>query len=353
MDGKVEDKSQTLTLKKLRVIIMKIENRLIRYADLKPCTNAFIDTRSPGSDQKENFTLIGPGVAENPNQYVHISIPHGFNIGGARQPSGCLNSQHSHLTEEVFVIHQGTWAFLSGVNGGDGQVVLTEGDIISIPTDIFRGFENVGEDLGYLYAVLGQDDPGRVLWAPQVFELAEEYGLILLENGSLVDTNLNEKVPEGVKPMAVTSAQQIADHRVVHSEDMENIVYRKDRFLWAKNMCLAQFDGVEEVSLIGPGNPKEDLIAGRLNWEHDFVIRGLKMQQGAIVGEHIRYEEEVIFVHQGEVEICVGDKSLILGKGDTFTTPIEAIRSFKQVGVSECILYITRGKNTPQTPTFI
>ena len=67
---------------------MTIENRAVRYQSLIPCTSAFIDTRSPGSDKKENFTIIGPGVAENPEQHVHISIPHGFNIGGARQPAG-------------------------------------------------------------------------------------------------------------------------------------------------------------------------------------------------------------------------------------------------------------------------
>ncbi|MDP6881851.1 MAG: cupin domain-containing protein, partial [Alteromonas macleodii] len=63
-----------------------LSERLVRYEELIPCRNAFIDTRSPGSDQKENFTIIGPGVAENPDQHVHIAIPHGFNIGGARQP---------------------------------------------------------------------------------------------------------------------------------------------------------------------------------------------------------------------------------------------------------------------------
>jgi len=84
---------------------MKLSERLVRYRDLEPCRTAFIDTRSPGSDKKENFTIIGPGVAENPDQHVHITLPHGFNIGGARQPPHCLNSQHSHLTNEVFVGH--------------------------------------------------------------------------------------------------------------------------------------------------------------------------------------------------------------------------------------------------------
>ena len=76
-----------------------MEARVVRYADLRPCYNAFIDTRSPGSEAKENFTIIGPGVSENPEQYVHIAEPHGFNIGGARQPPGCINSQHSTIRQ--------------------------------------------------------------------------------------------------------------------------------------------------------------------------------------------------------------------------------------------------------------
>ena len=72
---------------------MQLTERLVRYEDLRPCLTAFIDTRSPGSDQKENFTIIGPGVAENPEQHVHITLPHGFNIGGARPRMAILREQ--------------------------------------------------------------------------------------------------------------------------------------------------------------------------------------------------------------------------------------------------------------------
>ena len=212
-----------------------LSERLVRYEELIPCRNAFIDTRSPGSDQKENFTIIGPGVAENPDQHVHIAIPHGFNIGGARQPPGCLNSQHSHLTEEVFVISQGSWHFSTGVDGSDAVVRLEEGDVISIPMDLFRGFENVGEGTGYLYAVLGQDDPGRVLWAPQVFDMASDYGLVLLENGGLVDTTLGQKIPDGVAPMPKTSAEQIAQHRVIDDKTLEQCVVRVSDFSFSND----------------------------------------------------------------------------------------------------------------------
>lgn len=332
---------------------MNLEERLVRYNELKPCTNAFIDTRSPGSDKKENFTIIGPGVAENPDQHVHISIPHGFNIGGARQPAGCLNSQHSHLTEEVFVVHFGAWDFISGVNADDGRIRLNKGDIISIPMDIFRGFENVGEGLGYLHAVLGSDDPGRVTWAPAVFDMAKEYGLVLLEDGSLVDTTLGEKVPEGAKVMPVTSNEEIAKHRIVGSEAMNDIIIRTDDFAWSNNTKLSQFEGVQECALVGPSNPIEGIVATKLNWSHGFVVRGLKFAANACIANHRREEEEVLFVHQGQLEITVDNETIVLTEGDNFTTPIGAVRRFKNSSSLETIVYVTRRHDQPKQPSFL
>jgi len=339
---------------------MNIKDRIVRYSELKPCTSAFIDTRSPGSDKKENFTIIGPGVAENPDQHVHIGMPHGFNIGGARQPAGCLNSQHSHLTEEVFVVHNGKWDFISGVNADDGRISLSEGDIISIPMDIFRGFECLEgasqapeKDLGFLYAVLGGDNPGRVLWAPKVFDMAKDFGLILLEDGSLVDTTLGEQVPKGQKAMPVTSLEQINEHRVVSSEYLKKTVIRTTDFNWNKNSLLSQFDGVEEVSLIGGDSKSEGLYASKLSWDHGFVVRGLKLASNARIPLHKRLEEEVIFVHQGKLTLEVDGEVVKLTRGDTFTTPINAQRCFINDSNDDCILYVTRGGNQPKGAVFI
>ena len=201
--------------------------RVVRYSELRPCLNAFVDTYTPGSDRKENFTIIGPGVAEHPDQHVHIGIPHGFNIGGARQPPGCLNSQHSHTTEEVFVVHTGQWAFRCGEFGEEAEVILEAGDCISIPVNVFRGFENVGEETGFLFAVLGGDDPGRVAWAPDVFEKAAAYGLVLLENGNLVDTTRGESPPVGIQPMPATTREQVASHRRLSPEELLGCVVRR------------------------------------------------------------------------------------------------------------------------------
>ena len=137
-----------------------LRKRIVRYGELVPCKTAFIDTHTPGSDKKENFTIIGGGVSESADQHVHIKDTPGFNIGAAGQPPGCFNSLHYHNTAEVFFVLKGRWRFFWGRWGDAGEVILEEGDIFNIPTHVFRGFENVGNDYGMIMAILGGDGAG-------------------------------------------------------------------------------------------------------------------------------------------------------------------------------------------------
>ncbi len=188
----------------------EMENRIVRYGDLQPCRTAFIDAHTPGSDQKENFTIIGGGVSEAADQHVHLTIPHGFNIGAAGQPPKCRNSLHSHRTAEVFFVLKGRWRFFWGRWGDAGEVVMEEGDIFNIPTGMFRGFENIGNDYGMIMAILGGDDAGGgVIWAPQVIEEAGKHGLVLSESGRLYDTKKGETLPDGEKPMPLLSDEEL------------------------------------------------------------------------------------------------------------------------------------------------
>ncbi len=271
-----------------------LEARIVRYGDLRPCYNAFIDTRTPGSEAKENFTIIGPGVSENPEQYVHIAEPHGFNIGGARQPPGCVNSQHSHDTAEVFIVHSGTWSFNFGEHGDAARVICRPGDTISLPTGIFRGFTNIGEDIGFLWAVLGGDDPGRVLWAPEVFDMAAEYGLVLLENGLLVDIVAGQTLPDDIGPMPRTSADQAAAMQTPSATEAEALVVR------AADVSAA---------LIGPGAP--------LDWDHGFALDRLIIDGAA---EH-ELAGTVIFINEGRLSFAIDGVVVALRQGDTMTVP--------------------------------
>jgi quercetin dioxygenase-like cupin family protein len=305
-----------------------LSQRLVRYGALIPCFNAFIDCRSPGSEAKENFTIIGPGVSENPSQHVHIAEPHGYNIGGARQPPGCVNSQHSHDTAEVFVVHSGHWRFDLGEHGDDAQVELHPGDVISIPTRVFRGFTATAraEDgsPGFLWAVLGQDNPGRVTWAPQVFDMAKDYGLVLLENGSLVDTAAGEAVPADVAPMAPTSRAAADALSKMNAAQAEAIVWRN-----------TNADSTSVAPIIGEDAP--------LNWEHGFQVDRIDIA----AGETIDWDggngdggdgKDVLFVHRGSVDVECADGFITLNEGDTISLPAGLPRCLRADGAASAYL---------------
>ena len=299
----------------------RLRARLVRYAELRPCTNAFIDARSPGSDKKENFTIIGPGVAENPRQYVHIREPHGFNIGGARQPPGCTNSLHSHDSEEVFIIHTGSWRFFWGEHGDAGEVVIAPGDTISIPVHVFRGFENVGTESGFMFAVLGGDDPGRVHWAPHVIEKARGFGLVLLEDGRLIDTTAGETVPERAAVAHPSSREEIAYIRTPGREEMARHVARH-AFLQADRASALAGAGVSEAPVIGAARASEGFAGAPVASPHGFTLTRLALDAGARTPLHERDCVEVLMVHRGRVAWSDGaGESVELDAGDTFTVP--------------------------------
>jgi quercetin dioxygenase-like cupin family protein len=321
-----------------------LDERLVRYGELRPCTNAFIDARSPGSDKKENFTIIGPGVAENPDQYVHIREPHGFNIGAARQPPGCTNSLHSHDTAEVFIIHQGTWRFFWGEHGDAGEVVLHPGDTISIPIHIFRGFENVGKDIGFMFAVLGGDDPGRVHWAPQVIEKARGFGLVLLENGSLIDTTIGEAVPVDGKVVSPSSQAEIAYIRTPSVAEMTSQVARHQALLNDVKNPIANA-GVTVSSVILDRANIAPIAAA-----HDFTVHHVVICAGNKTAAYAHDAAQVLLIFRGNVvwHGVNGDEampSVTLNCGDTFSVPV-GLAGYLEVAseaTSAAEIFIVRG----------
>ena len=315
-----------------------IESRVVKYTDLKPCFDAFIDTRTPGSDQKENFTIIGPGVSENPNQHVHIAEPHGFNIGGARQPPGCTNSQHSHETVEVFYVHSGEWRFDLGEHADDAHITLHPGDLISIPTNVFRGFTNTGSSVGYLWAVLGGDDPGHVLWAPKVFDLARDFGLILLEDGMLIDTEKGETVPAGKMPMPVTTPAQVAALDIYTDAQLADCVVRAGD--GRHQGVFNTLTGIHDTLLIGEAP---------LNWPHGFTLSELRMDAGSVVSEHVLNVPDVYFVQSGRASVTIDGEAIVLVSGDTMTVPCGAPRTIRNDGDQQvCLVAVRGGDQVPE-----
>jgi mannose-6-phosphate isomerase-like protein (cupin superfamily) len=302
----------------------EMENRIVRYGDLKPCRTAFIDAHTPGSDSKENFTIIGGGVSESADQHVHIKDTPGFNIGAAGQPPKCRNSLHSHRTAEVFFILKGRWRFFWGRWGNAGEVVLEEGDIINIPTGIFRGFENIGTDYGMIMAILGGDDAGGgVIWAPQVIEDAKDHGLVLGENGKLYDSKKGHTLPEGVRPMPVLTEEELKSFpETPVTEVVRDYVAR----YWDL-MALAQ---KAPAKVIG----ENALLRDKPGFEVELLTRG-SIPDAAYVNER----HEVLMVMRGHWKFGWDGGVAVLAPGDTCAVPPGLKHSLVPSMTGEASLY--------------
>ena len=174
-----------------------MNNRIAKFEDLVPSTLPFVEGKLEGHKYRKNFSIVGPGVAEDSKQFIKISMAHGYNLGAVIAKPQNGSGLHSHTTAEVFLIYSGSWRFYWGAEGKE-EIMLNAGDIISMPTNMFRAFENVGKVEGLIFVVLGGDDPGIITWVPDVLKKAKETGMALLDDNSLIDLSTN-KIPEGKK----------------------------------------------------------------------------------------------------------------------------------------------------------
>ncbi len=309
-----------------------METRIVRYGDLCPCKTAFIDAHTPGSDQKENFTIIGGGVSESQDQHVHIAIPHGFNIGAAGQPPNCRNSLHDHHTAEAFFVLSGRWRFFWGRWGDAGEVVLEQGDIINIPTGIFRGFENIGTDYGMIMAILGGDDAGGgVMWAPQVIEDAANHGLILAETGKLYDTKKQQRLPDGVKPMPVMSDEELAKRpELTTAQVLPNHIAR----YWDM-VALADKNPAKVIGETG-------LLRDKPGFEVDFISRA-----SASEVKHTHTHPSVLMPVKGHWRVDWDGGTATLAPGDTMSVPQNLAHSTVPSMTGEAAMYHVIGTGDP------
>ena len=317
---------------------LDMESRIVRYGDLIPCKTAFIDAHTPGSDQKENFTIIGGGVSESPDQHVHIKETPGFNIGAAGQPPKCRNSLHSHRTAEVFFVLKGRWRFFWGRWGTAGEVVLEEGDIINIPTGIFRGFENIGTDYGMIMAILGGDDAGGgVLWAPQVIEDAKEHGLILGENGKLYDTKKGEKLPNDIKAMPILTEEQL---EIYPEPSVAQVVPGYVARYWD----MMSLSDRQPCAVIG----ETAMLRDRPGFEVDFISRESLSGEAYVTDKH-----EILMPMRGNWKVSWEGGETTLNAGDTFAVPPGLSRSVSPAMSGEASMYRVRNTEDDAGPTHL
>jgi hypothetical protein len=336
--------------------------RHIKRADYKPCTEAFLDTRIPGSFPKENYSIIGPGVAQSDKQPVNLREAHGFNIGAAGLTEGLTNNLHLHFTSETFMCFSGGWLLRWGAQGEQGNLQLGVGDIGCIPPWMFRGFSQNAAGHGMLMTVLGGDDTGGILWSPHILQAANATGLYLTEDNVLIDQAAGETLPVGKQYLQPVSQSLIDTLKVRTVDDMRAAVLRYDERRFAPALLDAHLPGhhSEIAPVIGFGvsqrNPSiyNDAVPKTI-LPQGFTMEWLRIAAGQTVGPLKMDCKWVIINYQGSINIRYNleqDVSIHTHDWDTVSILTDAWVTLHNQGASVAEALIVCPNDQRQRPVF-
>lgn len=316
----------------------ELRRRTIKHDDYVSCDEAFIDCRSAGSQGKKNYSIIGLGVSQSSTQVVNLAEPHGFSFGAAAMPPGVTNSLHLHFTAEVFINLGGRWNLRWGRDGIDGELPLAPGGVISIPTWIFRGFTNVGDEETFLFTVLGRDDNGGIVWAPSVLEEASRHGLYLTSANQLLEIDDGAGVPDDVELTVPVAAEEVAKLRHWSPQDMRRRCASEEDLRWSARafVCNGLPGGNAELAqVIGYGMTEDRDQPPTIAGPHSFSLAWLRAAPGEGVLRHRHDHSQVLLVHSGRWKVVLNEGAeevaVELEASDTLSVPAGAWRSFQVI----------------------
>ena len=314
-----------------------MNNRLAKFGDLIPSTLPFVEGKLEGHKERKNYSIVGPGVSEDSKQYVKIAMPHSFNLGAVSALPKNGSGLHSHTTAEVFIIFSGEWRFYWGAEGRD-ETILSAGDIISMPTNMFRGFENAGNKEGLIFVVLGGDDPGIITWVPSVLEKAKKTGMALLNDNTLIDLSKNN-IPKDKKLLNPISSEEIKQFDNYNLSEIEKFICKfPDRI----NNEIKLNENFKITQILGNHFQNKNFHP-IINQNTGFNLSILKSQKGKI--DNLKFSKPTVMFSQiGSWQIQIDDFEINLNPKDTISIPINSnvnvsINS-KQESLLNCVTQI-------------
>ncbi len=338
----------------------QLRARYIPFADLRYTTEAFIDYAIEECSPKYNYALIGPGVSQNPNQPVSLREPHGFQLGGVSMPHGKTNPSHMHFTCEVFMCYRGDWRLMWGFNPDEKHTILSEGDVVSVPTWIYRAFRNVGVDDGFLFSGLGRDDTGGILWGPWTVQKAREAGVYLTEDYRMIDTRRGEVLPEGTRLLDPMTPEQIAALEDWTPERMLGRVVRHADLRWTPEALLDSVlpgHGAQMAPVVGLGMHQGRAVIPPVANAHGMSIEWLRVPPGGQVGRHRLTRKQVLVLKKGQLRLDIeADDGLyqqtMSGTAtawDSFALPADHWRSLHNVGTEDALMLVLTSGDEKKT----
>lgn len=337
----------------------QIKERLIPFTSLRYTTEAFVDYCIPECAPKYNYALIGPGVSQNPKQPVSLREKHGFQVGGISMPHGKTNPPHMHFTAEVFICFKGNWQMQWGFNPDPNAADIGEGDVLTVPTWIYRGFTNIGVDDGFMFTGLGRDSTGGILWGPSTLEAARNQGVHLTEDYEIIDERAGQRWDEGMKRLQPMTPQEISALRVWTPAQMAKRIVRFASLEWSTDALLDSalpHCGGQIAPVLGLGMSQDKHHQAPVTNSHGFSIEWLKLPPGGGVSRHRLKEKQVLIVYRGSLEIAIkkeledtsdlkSDVVKIMAQGapngwDSYAMPADCWRSLRNAGDDEAVVLL-------------
>lgn len=329
----------------------ELATRFIPFSSLKYTTEAFIDYAIEACSPKYNYALIGPGVSQNPNQPVSLREPHGFQLGGVSIPNGKINPPHMHFTCEVFICYRGEWRVMWGFNPDEKSTLISEGDIVSVPTWIYRGFSNVGIDDGFLFTGLGRDDTGGILWGPWTIEKAAEAGVYLTDQYRIVDTRRGDALTKDEQLLKPMTPSEIAGLEDWSPERMSHRIVRHADLAWQSEALLDSVldgHGAQMAAVIGLGMHQGRAAMPPVANAHGMSIEWMKIPPGGQVGRHRLTQKQAIVIKQGTLDLGIEAtdglfQQTLVGSErswDSYAIPEGHWRSLHNTGSSDVLLMV-------------
>ena len=291
----------------------EVDRRIIPPAAFVADPSAFVDVRIPRSVGKASYSFIGAGVSQNHDNPINLPEAHGFHIGAASMPSGVVNNQHMHFTAEVFICTRG--AFMMRVGEHEEQELeVRAGDVFSVPTWIFRGFQNVGDHDSWLFTVLGHDDTGGILWSPRVIREAAETGMYLRRDQTILDTNVGD-VLDGQDIIGPMSEVDLAELDSYTDAELRAHVVNRDTAAYSDRALLSSVLAghvAELAPVIGYGMTEDRRQVPPMHRPLGFTLEWLRMPPGSSLGTHRHDDTQVLLLIDGDWEITLerGDQAV-------------------------------------------
>jgi quercetin dioxygenase-like cupin family protein len=329
----------------------ELAQRFIPFSSLRSSTEAFIDYCLPESTPKFNYSLVGPGVSQNPNQPVNLREPHGFQVGGVSMPHGKTNPAHMHFTCEVFICTRGAWRIEWGFNPDRSEAQIGDGDIVSVPTWVYRGFTNIGVDDGFLFTALGGDQTGGVLWGPTTVAAAQAQGVYLTRDYRMQDTTRGAARPADNELFQPMTPAEIAALRVWPVEQMAQRIVRFADLRWSTHGLLDSSlpgCGAQLAAVVGLGMAEDRNLQAPVSNAHGVSLEWLRIPAGGRVSRHWVSEKQVLITRRGRVDLVVDTTAGAVATSlvgtdsawDSFAVPAGEWRALHNRGDGEALLLV-------------